>query len=236
MKDWAFKLNSLSFRPLFSRFKDEEILMNENAKIYLFRGCYAVVALMLAALLFWPERTANACACCAEPGTWFERTDPISSYERGELERLRFDALATTFMTEAGEDAIKGLSNPANEYSLTLAKRRGRWDLRFRDDKGRTGTLTLTMPATMTEFGVDVHDKPEGEGGETTLYKELRLTGALNGNGIFKGGSTAQAKFRLILQGRGNGCTSAENFDHWQLQVFGPRASYSFYGKLKDPA
>jgi hypothetical protein len=210
------------------------LMMNERSLAHLFSLSYGVLALALVALLFWPERTASACACCAEPGTWFERTDRIEDYEREEIERLRFDAAAATFMTEAGEDAIKGLSNPADNYTLTLAKRRGRWDLRFRDEKGRTGTLTLTLPATITEFGVDLHDKPEGEGGETTLYKELRLTGALTGNGIFKSGSTAQMKYRLIFQGRGNNCPSADDFTHWQLQVFGPRASYSFYGKLKN--
>jgi hypothetical protein len=29
---------------------------------------------------------------------------------------------------------------------------------------------------------------------------------------------------------------AAEDFKNWTLQIFGPRASYTFYGSLKEPA
>lgn len=194
---------------------------------------FSAVALLLIALLSWPANTL-ACACCAEPGTWFDRIDRISEYERGELDRLRFDTVAKTYMTEAGEDGIKGISNPADEYSITLVKQQGRWELRFKDQRGRTGTLSLVVPTTVGAFGVDMRDTPADT--ETVLYKEWRLTGPLVGAGIFKRGSTPQTRYRLVMQGSGNACTSAEMFTSWTLQVFGPRASYSFYGKFKDPA
>ena len=212
--------------------------MNERAAIYGPWVCYGVIALMLLSLLFFaPARAGSAaCACCAEPGTWYERTDRISDHELTELGRLRFDAVANTYLTEAGEDLIKGISLPSDTYSLTISKRqRGRWELSFRDQRNRRGTLTLIVPGTVVAFGADLHDSETAGGNGPLLYKELRLTGAVTGTGIFKDGMTAQTKFRLILQGRGNNCLDAEDFKNWTLQVFGPRASYSFYGSLKAP-
>jgi hypothetical protein len=107
--------------------------------------------------------------------------------------------------------------------------------LNFKDKAGRTGTLSFTLPASIVQFAADIQDGQESAGGGPLLYKEWRLTGPVTGTGVFKKGSTPQTKFRLVLQGRGNSCTSAEMFDNWKLQVFGPRASYQFYGKFKEP-
>lgn len=209
-------------------------MLNKSALKFSRKFISGVLALVLASVLLWPVRV-NACACCSEPGVWYERTDPISSYELSEINRLRFDAVAHTYMTEAGDDNIKGIRNPAEEYALSFSKRGRRWELKFKDKEGHTGTLTFSVPATLVEFAADINDEQESSGGGPMLYKEWRLTGALTGTGIFTGGSTSQTKFRLVLQGRGNNCTSAETFDGWKLQVFGPRAAYQFYGSFKDP-
>jgi hypothetical protein len=209
------------------------ISMNKRAMIRLCKLGACALVLMLTAWMAWPAK-ASACACCAEPGVWYERTAPIDSYELSEINRLKFDALATTYMDAGGEDSIEGVSNVADAYTLSLSKGRGRWLLNFKDKAGRTGTLALTVPNALTNFGADIHDSPEG--GETMLYKEWRLTGAVTGTGVFKKGSTPRTRYRLVFQGRGNNCTSAETFSNWTLQVFGPGASYSFYGKFKDPA
>lgn len=208
--------------------------MNKNALRLSPRFVSGLLALVLVPALLWPARV-NACACCSEPGVWYERTDAISSYELSEINRLRFDAVAHTYMTE-GEDTIKGIRNPADEYALSFSQRGRRWELKFKDKAGRTGTLTFSVPASLVEFAADIHDAQESSGGGPLLYKEWRLTGSLSGTGIFTGGNTSQTKFRLILQGRGNNCTSAETFNNWKLQVFGPRAAYQFYGSFKDPA
>jgi hypothetical protein len=209
--------------------------MNEKAGSRLLKFFCGVVALLLAGLLLWPVR-ADACACCSEPGVWYERTDAMSSYELSEINRLRFGAVANTYLTEAGEDSTQGIRNPAEEYSVSLSKRARRWELKFRDKQGRTGTLAFNVPASRVEFAADINDGQQSSGGGPLLYKEWRLTGAASGTGIFQSGSTPQMKFRLVLQGRGNNCTDADMFDNWKLQIFGPRASYSFYGKLNDPA
>ena len=197
--------------------------------------CVAVALMLLSALLLWPAARASACACCSEPGVWYERTDRISEYETSEIDRLRFDAVASTYMTDAGEDMLEGVSNPAEEYAFSLTKRQRRWVLNFKDKEGRTGTLSFTLPASIVEFAADINDGQQSGGGGPLLYKEWRLTGPVTGTGVFRKGSTPQTKFRLVFQGRGNSCTSAEMFDNWKLQIFGPRASYQFYGKFKEP-
>lgn len=207
--------------------------MNERAWAHAVKYVSFGVGLSLMLALLWPGR-AWACACCSDEGTWFEMTDRISDYEMAELNNIRFDVTAHTYMTEAGEDGLEGISNPAEEYRVTLSKRRGRWQFSFRDKEGHTGTLSFTVPSSLTDFAADIHDGQQSAGGGPLLYKEWRLVGPLSGTGIFKRGITSQTRFRLIFQGRGNACTSAETFGRWQLQVFGPQASYSFYGALKN--
>ena len=209
--------------------------MNNNATTRLLKFLSGALVLLLLALTLWPARV-KACACCSEPGVWDERTSPVSSYELSEINRLRFDAVAHTYLTGAGEDSVTGLSNPADQYALSLSKRARRWELKFRDKQGRAGTLAFSVPASLVDFAADINDGQQSSGGGPLLYKEWRLTGAVTGSGIFRGGSASQTKFRLVLQGRGNSCTDAATFDNWKLQIFGPRASYSFYGKLNDPA
>ena len=214
-------------------------MTNKKALTGLLKLCAGAAALMLlSAMLLWPAARATAtaaCACCSEPGVWYERTDRIDEYETSEIDRLRFDAVAHTYMTDAGEDMLEGFSNPAEEYALALVKRQRRWTLNFKDKEGRTGTLSFTLPASIVDFAADINDGQQSGGGGPLLYKEWRLSGPVTGTGVFKKGSTPQTKFRLVFQGRGNSCTSAEVFDNWKLQIFGPRASYQFYGKFKDP-
>jgi hypothetical protein len=67
------------------------------------------------------------------------------------------------------------------------------------------------------------------------LYKEWRFEGEVNATGVFKGGITAQTKYLLVFQGRGNSCDGAEDFTHWQLKITGKKADYAFYGELGAP-
>ncbi|BAZ11200.1 hypothetical protein NIES4071_30260 [Calothrix sp. NIES-4071] len=102
----------------------------------------------------------------------------------------------------------------------------------FKDEKGKTGTLSLTIPANLVSFKTDLYEN-RGSSNQVILYKELRLEGKVAGNGIFAKGITPDTKFRLVLQGRGGNCMSAEDFKTWNLQVFGSRANFSFYSSFK---
>jgi hypothetical protein len=106
--------------------------------------------------------------------------------------------------------------------------------LTFKGESGAAGSLVLFLPRVAASFGVDMHQYPDGSAGPI-LYKEWRFEGSVGGSGIFKKGLARGTKFHLILQGQGNNCLSAEDFKNWRLQIKGPRASYAFYGSLKDP-
>lgn len=105
--------------------------------------------------------------------------------------------------------------------------------LTLKGERGETGSLVLFLPRSATSFGADMHDYPEGSAGPI-LYKEWRFQGLAGGSGIFKKGIIPGTKFHLILQGRGNNCLSSTDFKNWRLEIEGPRASYAFYGSLRD--
>jgi hypothetical protein len=184
--------------------------------------------------LFFPVKTsAFYCACCAEPGTYSISVKKPDAYERGELERIRFSD-ANLFMTAAGEDNIKGLSPIGENYTVDGLFLKNSWKFSFKDEKGKTGTLALPMPATMVAFAADIHDREGESAAEPVLYKELRFKYKVqNGSGIFQKGIAPATEYFLVLQGRGNNCTSAADFTHWRLEITGKKASYAFFGKLK---
>jgi hypothetical protein len=202
------------------------------------RSCGAglIILLILVTVLFWPVKadfnlTADkplACACCAEEGEWYERSERITSAQLYQLQRVRFSQTANTYQSPADDDELSTI------YALTQTRSGRHWDLRFRDEGGKTGTLSFTLPATATLYGADMQDSPPGGLGPA-LYKEWRLTGTARVTGVLKKGLAGPARFRLILQGRGNNCGEAEDYKKWILQVSGARRSYSFYGSLNNP-
>src|SRR5215213_2554028 len=99
--------------------------------------CAALVAALLLLLLAAPAPRASVpgallCACCAEPGEWFERTGKLESYEVSELRNVKFDKTAKLYTTAAGFEGTKGL--PAQYESFQLS-----------DSLGRALNLTLTF-------------------------------------------------------------------------------------------
>ena len=193
----------------------------------------SLFAVTLLALLLMPAR-AWACACCSGEGDYWVSTSRPGDYELGVARQIRFDGKARLYMTEAGEDVIKGLTHVAEEYGLGGSLAGNVWRLAFRDGK-QAGTLSLPLPARMTSYAADIHDGQTSPGGGPLLYKEWRFEGQVSGTGIFKAGIVGPTKYLLVLQGRGNGCQDAQDFKHWRLQVSGRKAAYAFYGELADP-
>lgn len=177
-----------------------------------------------------------ACACCAEPGTWFQeaaKSDSEVMAIMGQLSR-KLDKTALLFLTAEGLEGVKGISQASETYVLRRIPPYNRdWKLEFTDAQGNRGALTFSIPNTAVFFATDTKDGQQAGGGGPLLYKEWRFEGPVSGTGIFKGGSTARTKFRLILQGRGNMCPAAEDFKSWILQVEGPRADFAFNGTVK---
>ncbi|WP_242046583.1 hypothetical protein [Cylindrospermum sp. FACHB-282] len=204
--------------------------MKTTAKYSLSKINYYLIFTFLGMFLMFPAKV-YACACCANVGTWSETSQKISDYEFNEINRLQFSPTAKVNQTQRDENV--GISSNSANYTFSVVKNQRRWNLQFKDEQGKTGILTLTIPRNAVSFKTDLYDNSQGGGSGALLYQELRLEGKLSGNGIFTKGITPDTKFRLVLQGRGNNCTSAENFKTWNLQVFGSRADYSFRGSFK---
>jgi hypothetical protein len=190
------------------------------------------VALFAAAVIFAPA-AAQACACCSQTAWRRVEVEKLAPHHFGEINQLRFAKTAQLMLGEADDDGIKGLTDPDEDYDLTVVRAKDRWTFSFRDKKGRAGTLSLMLPKTISVFEVDPrHGKDEGQG--PVLYKEWKLTANAAGNGLFRASVGTNQKITLVLHGRGNACTSAEQFTHWTLLVHGPVDTYTMYGALES--
>ena len=201
----------------------------------------AFILLLLALLSASPSKqsavasAAFACACCAEPGEWYEHTGKIESYEIEELRGVKFGKTASPYLNAAGFEVLKGLPLEYESYELSTSLSPGlSLTLRFKGERKEAGTLVLPLPKVATSFGADLHDAPEGSAGPI-LYKEWRFEGFVSGTGFFRKGMARGTKFQLILQGRGNNCLSSSDFRNWRLNITGPRAFYFFYGDMANP-
>ena len=185
-----------------------------------------------------------ACACCAEPGTYFRSTSAVDDYEKEILSGMKFDSTTSLYTDEAGFEVIHGLAGwgAVSEASETwsefdkiaidggFSSASWKWNLSL----GKlNGSISLPLPAEREYFGADIHDGRESSGGGPLLYKELRFKGKVgSGTGFFAEGLKKGADFQVVFQGRGNGCNNVEDFTHWRLSVNGPDTRYAFYGKL----
>jgi hypothetical protein len=191
---------------------------------------YTISFISAIALFLINPANAHACACCATAGIWSEYTDSLENYDVEQLNELKFSPAAKLVVGAAGFATIKGLASESETYTLSHSKNNRSWNFRLTDTKGKAGNLSFSLPPQKTEFGTDFYDKPVAD---SRLYKEVRLTGKLAGNGIFESGINNDSRYKLILQGRGGYCLDSHDFQHWILQISGPQSSYSFYGSFK---
>jgi hypothetical protein len=176
---------------------------------------------------------ALACACCAEIAHRYVRTETIKTQHTGELERIQFSQEAKLRVgPNETNPRMQDVQDAGEALQLTAARTNERMTFTLRDAKGRSGTLSFRMPATISIFEVD----PRGENIDTglgpALYKEWSLRAGVSGDGLFKTAVTRNTKVTLVLHGRGNACTSADQFTDWTLQVHGPPGNFMLYGKL----
>src|SRR5690349_21418544 len=61
---------------------------------------------------------AFACACCADTGTWYERTARLQPFERAELTRVRFAADAHDVPSPRGD---------VRSYTLAVSRSATTW-------------------------------------------------------------------------------------------------------------
>lgn len=194
------------------------------------RLALALLIGLLGGLSARPE-AAFACACCTNPGQRYVGSSPLDSSKRALLEELRFNGEAELFAGERDTVDIKGIVAPAARYEMHVAQEERRWVFDFRDKAGRSGTLVLALPASLSLMEVDPRSEPD-RGLGPPLYKEWTLTSRAAGTGIFAPGVGGGQRLSLVLHGRGNSCTSADHFTHWTLSVAGPKAHYHLFGEL----
>lgn len=190
-----------------------------------------LLGLVLAISIMTGPRAALACACCTNAGQRNVGTVALDSGKQQQIESLRFAGKAKLYTGEADVESVSGIVTPSGSYGMTAAWRDNRLVFSFRDDKGRTGTLTLTRPASIAVFEVDPRGSPDSGQGPS-LYKEWKLSSPSAATGVFAPGGGPRQILTLVLQGHGNSCTDAGDFSHWTLVVQGPKANYMLFGDL----
>lgn len=188
-------------------------------------------AFALALLL--PPSESLACSCCTNTAQRRIGNVPLDAGRFDEIVRLRFEEAADLYLSDDDGATVTGIDKPDTRYRLAAAWQDGRLALTFRDTAGRSGTLTLARPQTISLFEVDPRDPAPAGGVGPLLYKEWKLTAPAAGNGIFANGTGDGQTLTLILHGRGHNCANAEDFTHWTLTTQGPKANYIFYGALR---
>jgi hypothetical protein len=193
------------------------------------------LAVATAAFLFMTNAPlAFACACCVDGGQRLERPgDELEGSQLSDLNELKFAEDAKLRTTAAFPEDIKGFAaTESDAYKISLSREKGSWRFDIKDSNNGAGTLTFKLPKTIDRFEVDF-PREDNASGEPSLIKEWRIVAPVSGDGLFKAGLSKSARIRLILQGRGNNCTSGSDFETYQLIVSGPRESFTFYGRMQ---
>jgi hypothetical protein len=171
-----------------------------------------------------------ACACCAERGFHSIKSEKLDGYLGDEISRLSFGS-ATLYSDAGYPDTIAGIDPLGETLKLNDNSMKSIWDASLIDDKARKASLSLVKPAEFELFMTD--REPLSKTTMVTLYKEIRFDFKVgSASGFLEKGIDPETKYRLILQGTGNACTSAPDFKSYVLQIRGKNAGYSFYGAL----
>jgi hypothetical protein len=190
-----------------------------------------LIVVIAAIVTLTAPRPALACACCSNEGQRNVNVEALDQSKRALLEELRFADAAKLYLGEADPDSVAGIGDPSSSYALMVAWEGNAILFTLKDEQGHVGTLALELPGKISIFEVDPRDAPD-QGTGPSLYKEWKLTGKVTGSGAFAAGAAAGQLVTLIVQGRGNSCTSASDFAHWTLVMQGPKANYSLFGDL----
>jgi hypothetical protein len=180
--------------------------------------------------------TALACACCSFTAQRVDTVRKIDGEITAQLEQMNFRREARLSVGERYEDAIPGIDDPSFDFTVTVTRLEDRITFALRDAKGRSGTLSLVQPQTISVFMVDPRSGPD-HGLGPTLYKEWRITTAVAADGLFHASGGPGRRITLVMHGQGNSCTDAEDFRHWSLIVSGgDMLGFTLYGALTTGA
>jgi len=117
-----------------------------------------LAAICAAAFAFASADLAFACACCTNTGQRKATVEKLDSGKLDEIRRLRFADTARLFLGEADADSVKGITSPSERYALQVIQQKDRLVFELRDQSGRSGTLSLLQPASISIFEIDPRD------------------------------------------------------------------------------
>jgi hypothetical protein len=198
------------------------------------KSIFLLLLVTIMMLLLTPVQ-ASACACCSEPGEYMKYVGKLDDYEFEVMKQIRLGSKAILYMNEAGfEVNAVGINDPKLQYPVSGSFASGAWRISFRDGS-KSGVLSLSLPAQIEIFKLDIHDGRTTGGGGPLLYKEWRFEGQVEGTGLFKSGIVGPTRYFLVLQGRGNSCDNPGDFKSWRLEIKGEKARYAFYSQLGRP-
>lgn len=181
-----------------------------------------------------------ACACCVDRGFRFEGSQRTDTFSRELLGEIKFAAKADLYMDAAGFDTTRGLNALKAEFSesenaqmaSSVNFSHGRWTFDITSPAGKKGSIAFAAPASFGRFMVDTFDSPITS---VELYKEMRFSGpVVRGTGVFRYAAARGTRFSLVLAGKGNGCEDASQYRNWRLNIKGPNADFTLFGKLGD--
>jgi hypothetical protein len=175
--------------------------------------------------------STNAATCDTHEGQRTAGIEKLDQTRQKELGRLRFSPNANLYVGAGNASSVQGIANPSTSYAVVVTQQDDNLQFAFHDKSGHYGTLTLLKPDSIFIFEVDPRDPQHGHA-PVKLYKEWRVTASVDAKGIFSDSAAPTEQLTLIVQGRGNGCTTADDFKAWTLVMQGPTANYQFFGQL----
>ncbi len=194
------------------------------------RSLAGLVSVLVA--ICFANDAALACACCSNRAARIVGVEALNGFRLHEIERMNFAREA--LVADGAGDHPVDLQELGTTLQLAVTRAKAQMVFTFRGQSGRTTSLTLAMPQTLSIFEVDPLDgKDEGLG--PVLYKEWQLTGNATATGVFQALIGKNRQVSLILHGRGRGCTEAADFTHWTLLMGAPPDRVTLHGALASP-
>lgn len=212
----------------FKKVPGDEWYMLKTLKVFFISSLVSIVLL---------PGTASACSCCADPGDWMQQTTGFEDWEVAELNKLNFSNRADLFRAMYSPD-IKGIHTKLRDiylFDLKMIRVKRNWALLLRTlTDGDAGVLRLQIPNKVERFRVDQKGRPYTKHFPTIeLYKETRFAGKIIGEGIFKTKKDSDARYKLILQGKGNICDVNEDYRSWILIITGTDLVFTLHGEFE---
>lgn len=175
-----------------------------------------------AALAILPQ-IALACACCSDPGQREAFEIPLATYDRESLSDLRPEARVRVFMNACGEECVKGISDPQEEYPARVDFSQAGFSIDLDDV---AGGISAQYPDILEWFAADVGPLTT----EIDLYSEIRLNVVLQADGVF---ADADGHIgQLVLAGSTNSCMFAGNYRRWSLNVSQGPIDFRLFGDI----